>query len=102
MINKQQSYQIAKSIIPDIDIRGFRITDEAASEKLKKLPKECWYINYSSVPMNHLSCVSLKLVFLFINKFNGDGAVSKVISCVPLSLLKCYLNSVCHTSTGSV
>lgn len=41
MINKQQVYTIAKSIIPDIDIKGFRITDDVASEKLKKLYKEC-------------------------------------------------------------
>lgn len=72
MITQQQAYTIAKSIIPDIDIRGFRITGNASSEKLRKLPKECWYISYSPVPMNHLSCASLKLVFLCINKVNGE------------------------------
>ena len=73
MINKEEAFQIAQNIIPDIEIKGVRVSDQLSSNsKLKNLPKDCWYISYSQVPINNLSCSNLKSVFLCISKVSGE------------------------------
>jgi hypothetical protein len=72
MITQLHAYSIAKSIIPDIDVRGFRTTDNASSDKLNKLPKECWYVCYYSAPVNYLSCSKVGIIFLCLSKTDGQ------------------------------
>lgn len=80
MINKEEAFQIAKNIIPDIEIKGVRVSDQLSSNsKLKNLPKDCWYISYSQVPINNLSCSNLKIIFMCIGKMNGEVLYHNVI-----------------------
>lgn len=73
MINREEAFQIAKSLIPDIELKGFRVSDHLSSNsKLKNLPDNCWYISYSQVPVSNLSCSNLKTVFLCISKASGE------------------------------
>jgi hypothetical protein len=74
LITQQQAFQIAKSIVPDIELRGMRISDQLSdNKKLNKLPTNCWYISYSQVPIQYLSCSNGSSIFLCVNK--DDGAV---------------------------
>lgn len=80
MINKEEAFQIAKNIIPDIEIKGVRVSDQLSSNsKLKNLPKDCWYISYSQVPINNLSCSNSKIIFMCIAKMDGDVLYHNVI-----------------------
>jgi hypothetical protein len=73
MITQQQAFDIAKSIVPDIELKGVRISNTISdNKKLSKLPKDCWYVSYSPVPMNHLSCSNSKTIFLCISKMDGN------------------------------
>jgi hypothetical protein len=72
LITKQQAFSIAKNIVPDIELRGMRISDELSeTKKLSKLPPNCWYISYSQVPMQYLSCSNGSSIFLCVNKDDG-------------------------------
>ncbi|MBK7228581.1 MAG: hypothetical protein IPH97_06910 [Ignavibacteriales bacterium] len=72
MITQQQAFDIAKNIIPDIELKGVRISNTISdNKKLSKLPKDCWYVSYSPVPMNHLSCSNSGIVFLCLSKIDG-------------------------------
>jgi len=74
LITQQQAFQIAKSLVPDIELRGMRISDQLSdNKKLKKLPPNCWYISYSQVPIQYLSCSNGSIIFLCVSKH--DGAV---------------------------
>lgn len=73
MIDQNKAFVIAKSLIPDIELRGFRISDKLSSNsKLKDLPKDCWYVSYSHVPISSLSCSNTKTIFLCISKVSGE------------------------------
>lgn len=73
MINQQQAFDIAKNIIPDIELKGVRISDKISeNKKFAKLPKDCWYISYSSVTLNHLSCSNSGVIFLCLSKIDGQ------------------------------
>jgi hypothetical protein len=72
MITQEQAFNIAKSIIPDIELRGLRISDRLSDKKiLQKLPPNCWYISYSQAPIQYLSCSNSSKIFLCISKDNG-------------------------------
>ena len=72
MITQQQAFQIAKSIVPDIELRGMRISEQlSCNKKLTKLPPNCWYISYSQVPIQYLSCSNGSSIFLCVNKDDG-------------------------------
>jgi len=74
LITQQQAFSIAKSIVPDIELRGMRISEQLSdNKKLSKLPPNCWYISYSQVPIQYLSCSNGSNIFLCISK--DDGAV---------------------------
>lgn len=80
MINKEEAFLIAKNIIPDIEIKGVRVSDQLSSNsKLKNLPKDCWYISYSQVPISNLSCSNSKIIFMCIGKMNGEVLYHNVI-----------------------
>lgn len=73
MITREQAFNIAHQIVPDIEFRGVRISDTLSDNKtLSKLPKDCWYISYSPVQFNNTACSSAKLLFLCISKFSGE------------------------------
>lgn len=73
MITKDQILAIAKTIVPDIELKGVRISDALSSNtKLKNLPKDCWYVSYSASTLNHLSCSNSKNIFLCISKMDGN------------------------------
>lgn len=72
MISQQHAFQIAKSIIPDIELRGLRISEKNSSPQLSNLPNDCWYISYSNVPINSLSCSNSKTIFLCLSKISGE------------------------------
>jgi len=75
LITQQQAFQIAKSIVPDIELRGMRISDQlTVNKKLNKLPTNCWYISYSQVPIQYLSCSNGSSIFLCVNKDDGTVA----------------------------
>ena len=72
MIFKEQAFNIARQLIPDLELRGVRISDELTSSKLaKKLPPNCWYISYFQVVLNYISCSNGKTIFLCISKDDG-------------------------------
>lgn len=72
MISKEQAYNIARQIIPDLEIKGAKISDILTSSKLINiLPPDCWYISYSSIPLINLSCSNGKKVFFCIDKIDG-------------------------------
>ena len=72
MLSKEQALFIAKELIPDLEMRGARISDTFTSGKLSgKLPPDCWYISYSQVLLNYLSCSTGSTIFLCINKEDG-------------------------------
>jgi hypothetical protein len=72
LISQQQAFSIAKSLVPDIELRGIRISDELSeNKKLKKLPPNCWYISYSPVPIQYLSCSNGSSIFLCVSKDDG-------------------------------
>lgn len=80
MITQQQAFEIAQNIIPDIQMRGVRISDIlSANSKIKDLPKDCWYISYSQVPINNLSCSNSKIIFMCIGKTDGEVLYHDVI-----------------------
>ena len=73
LISQQQAFSIAKSIVPDIELRGIRISDQLSdNKKLKNLPPNCWYISYSQVPLQYLSCSNGSIIFLCVNKYDGS------------------------------
>jgi len=73
LITQQQAFSIAKNLVPDIELRGMRISDQLSdNKKLSNLPKNCWYISYASVPIGYLSCSSLRRIFLCLNKEDGS------------------------------
>lgn len=73
MITQEQAFNIARSIVPDIELKGIRISDKLSdNRKLAKLPANCWYISYFPVPMNYLSCSSAGSIFLCVSKSNGE------------------------------
>jgi hypothetical protein len=72
MINQQQAFYIAKNLVPDIELRGMRISDKLSdNKKLNQLPPNCWYISYSQVPMQYLSCSNGNSIFLCVSKADG-------------------------------
>lgn len=80
MISKEQALTIVKKIIPDIEMRGLRISDVlSGNKKLAELPKDCWYISYSQVPIQYLSCSNGSKIFLCISKENGNILFHNVI-----------------------
>ncbi|HMN24886.1 MAG TPA: hypothetical protein PKE38_10320 [Ignavibacteriaceae bacterium] len=73
MITQLQAFSIAKSIVPDIELRGVRISDQLSdNKKLSNLPKNCWYISYANVPIAYLSCSKATKTFLCISKNDGE------------------------------
>lgn len=73
MITRDQAFNIAKQIVPDIELRGVRISDTLSDNKmLGILPKDCWYVSYFPVLFNHTACSSDKIIFLCINKSTGE------------------------------
>ncbi len=73
MISKEQAFNIAKMIIPDIELRGLRITDTISNnQKLAKLPKNCWYLSYFPVLINYSSCSTKSTIFMCIDKESGE------------------------------
>lgn len=72
MITKEQAYNIAKQFVPDLDLRGFRISaDLSNNHKLKKLPPGCWYVSYLPVPINYTACSTTSTIFMCIDKESG-------------------------------
>jgi len=72
LITQQQAISIAKNIVPDIELRGMRISDQLSNnKKLDKLPPNCWYISYSQVPIQYLSCSNGSTIFLCVSKDDG-------------------------------
>jgi len=72
LITQQQAFNIAKSLVPDIELRGMRISDQFSDNKKRnKLPPNCWYISYSQVPLQYLSCSNGSSIFLCVSKDDG-------------------------------
>jgi len=73
LISQLQAFSIAKNIVPDIELRGVRISDQLSdNKKLSNLPKNCWYFSYANVPIAYLSCSNAARVFLCISKDDGE------------------------------
>ena len=73
MITKEQAYNIANQIVPGLELKIIRISDDSNnSPKNKALPENCWYISYSPVQVNYSSCISTASIFLCISKENGE------------------------------
>jgi len=80
LITQQQAFTIAKSLVPDIEQRGLRISDQLSdNKKLTKLPPNCWYISYSPVPMQYLSCSNGSSIFLCVSKEKGEVVFHQVV-----------------------
>ena len=59
MITKEQAFNIANQIVPGLEQKIIRISDDLSNSlKLKVLPENCWYVSYSPVQVNYSSCVS--------------------------------------------
>ncbi|MBE0539215.1 MAG: hypothetical protein IH620_05835 [Ignavibacterium sp.] len=72
MITKEQAIAIVRNLVPDIELRGIRISDQVSdNNKLTKLPADCWYISYSHVPMQYLSCSKGSSIFICLSKQDG-------------------------------
>ncbi|HCY74490.1 MAG TPA: hypothetical protein DHV28_01085 [Ignavibacteriales bacterium] len=73
MITKEQAIAIVRNLVPDIELRGMRISDQvSANKKLTKLPADCWYISYSHVPIQYLSCSNGSSIFICLSKQDGE------------------------------
>jgi len=71
MIDKKSALQIAMRIIPDLMNRGYLISDQFPGPDLK-LPPNCWYVKYSSVPLNYSACGNGKTLYLCIDMETGQ------------------------------
>ncbi|HEX7357698.1 MAG TPA: hypothetical protein VF270_08335 [Ignavibacteriaceae bacterium] len=73
MITKEQAIIIVRNLVPDIELKGVRISDQISeNKKLKKLPADCWYVSYSQVPMQYLSCSNGSSIFICLSKQDGE------------------------------
>jgi hypothetical protein len=73
LITQQQAFGIAQNIVPDIELKGIRISDQlSGNKKFINLPKNCWYLSYSAVPIYNLSCSTGDLIFICISKEKGE------------------------------
>ncbi len=72
MITKEQALNIANQLIPDLQIRNYKISDKKPFKSISiNLPEDCWYIIYSNVPANYSACSSVKNYYLCIDKLTG-------------------------------
>jgi len=70
LITKQQAFTIAKSLVPDIEHRGMRISDQSShNKKLTTLPPNCWYISYSNGSS----------IFLCVSKDDGEVLYHQIL-----------------------
>jgi hypothetical protein len=73
MINKEEALHIALQVIPDLQNRGYKISDKiSGGETTGKFPAGCWYIKYSSVPLSHSACGTGKTMYLCIDMETGE------------------------------
>jgi len=73
LISQDTAFNIAKNIVPDIELKGIRISDKLSNDKrFEKLPANCWYISYSNIPIYNLSCSNADLIFMCIDKEKGE------------------------------
>jgi len=80
LITQQQAFTIAKSLVPDIEQRGMKIFDQLShNKKLTTLPPNCWYISYSKIPIQYLSCSNGSSIFLCVSKDDGEVLYHQVI-----------------------
>ena len=71
MLTKEQAFEIIKNIVPDIELRGVRITDKPLNDNNKNSLNDCWFITYST-SRYHLACNANKTISLCIHKMTGE------------------------------
>jgi len=73
MINKEEALSIALQVIPDLFNRGYKISDKiSGGESGRNFPPNCWYVKYSSVPLNYSACGTGKTMYLCIDMETGE------------------------------
>jgi len=73
MIDKETAINIAIRVIPDLELRSYKITDQNPGGKSSlNLPLGCWYLKYSPATMNYAACSTGRSLYLCIDKETGD------------------------------
>jgi hypothetical protein len=73
MLTKEQAFNIANQIIPGLESKLIKLSDQLSnSQKYNSLPENCWYIVYYPVQVNYSSCVSSSAIYLCISKESGE------------------------------
>lgn len=73
MITKEAALKIALQVIPDLQLRSYKISDIPPGGAGKaNLPGGCWYLSYSAVTINYAACGPGKTLFLCIDKESGE------------------------------
>lgn len=73
MITKETALKIARQVIPDLQMRSYKISDIPPSGGSRgNLPVNCWYLTYSAVTLNFAACGPGKTLFLCVDKETGE------------------------------